>query len=158
MTNVVGALDQDISSQEKVDIDFGGAVELGLVLKEDSLDTTWEVDLSGMSLPVARAACRYVARRALNEVKSRNQIVNELVFITGCKSPYQELLNKRKQKSNDDISESSSFEATGRIRDYIQGSLRNDFHPPLLTSVPERDVGTVVVRKESMQQWINSQS
>ena len=155
---MAGALDQDISFKEKMDTVFDDAVKRGLVLKEDSLDTTWEVDLSGMSLAVARAACRFVVKRAYDEVKSGNDVANELVFITGCKSPYQDLMDKRRQKREDDTSQLAfNDEARGGIREYIQESLRKDFVPPLLTSVPEHQLGTVIISKECIQRWIESQ-
>ena len=53
-------------NRERADEVFSEAVGRGLILtvsRRDSLDTSREVDLSSMSFPVARAACRYIFRR-----------------------------------------------------------------------------------------------
>ena len=63
----------------KVDRVFAEAVKLGIVLrKEASLVDCWAFDLSGMSFPVARAACRYI----LTLIKKRESL-KDLTFITG---------------------------------------------------------------------------
>ena len=39
------------ANRERVDEVFAEAVDRGLILRKDSLDTSWEVDLSCMSFP-----------------------------------------------------------------------------------------------------------
>jgi hypothetical protein len=64
---------------DMVDDVFEEAVRRGIVLRSDSMDTCSEFDLSGMSLPVARAAVRFVLKR----LASPPAMPNSLSFITG---------------------------------------------------------------------------
>ena len=161
LTNVIGALDRESVSQERMDEVFSDAVKRSLVLKEDSLDTTWEVDLSGMSLSVARAACRFVIKRAYERVRNDGEKIQELIFITGCKTHYTGLLEKQRRRSleEDDLYayDFEPNESRGGIREYIQNSLRNDFTPPLLTRVPQNSLGSIIISKECVQRWIQEQ-
>ena len=74
LTDVLATLDRaeekkkrrlDENGEDLIGGVFSEAVGLGIVLGADSMDTTWEIDLSGMSIPVARAAVRHVLRRNL---------------------------------------------------------------------------------------------
>eukprot|EP00584_Thalassiosira_punctigera_P023090 CAMPEP_0172555006 /NCGR_PEP_ID=MMETSP1067-20121228/57533_1 /TAXON_ID=265564 ORGANISM="Thalassiosira punctigera, Strain Tpunct2005C2" /NCGR_SAMPLE_ID=MMETSP1067 /ASSEMBLY_ACC=CAM_ASM_000444 /LENGTH=669 /DNA_ID=CAMNT_0013343497 /DNA_START=154 /DNA_END=2163 /DNA_ORIENTATION=- len=83
LTEVVATLDSapGKASRERVDRVFAEAVARGLILRKDSLDTSWEVDLSHMSFPVARAACRFIFRQI---VESEDEAVKDLSLITGA--------------------------------------------------------------------------
>jgi pentatricopeptide repeat protein len=136
VTEVVGALTRE-QSNEKIDTVFDEAVQLGIVLRSDSFDTNWEVDLTKMSLSVARAACRFVLKRAAVTCQ-QGRDVEELVFITGV-------------GRNMNITQTS-------LRDFVKDILLTEFEPPLASSVPRLASGTVVVDKETMSAWIRSQS
>ena len=121
---------------DKVDIIFSEAVRLKLVLR--SLQTSKplkEIDLSGMSFPVARAACRYIFHRSLSS-KGAEQ-TDELVFITGVGA------------SHDDGSSS--------LRDFVQEILLSDFNPPIASFVPEQERSTVRVKTHVMKSWFRQQ-
>mmetsp|Transcript_57557 Transcript_57557/g.140572 ORF Transcript_57557/g.140572 Transcript_57557/m.140572 type:complete len:824 (-) Transcript_57557:259-2730(-) len=137
---------------------FSDAVRRGTVLSNDSLDDEYEVDLSGMSLPVARAACRYVMRRLLpssDSIDSTTQSGREMTFITGVGIAHHSFnMTTRRQKKNPSTDSSSDnsdgeslFEKNPEtsLQDYFCGILQTDFDPPLSSSIPERAAGTVAV-------------
>jgi hypothetical protein len=124
---------------------FAEAVRWGIVLSNDSLDDEFEVDLSGMSLPVARAACRFVMRRLLS---SDNTVTvgQEMNFITGVGKSHHH------QNDHPGLNASTEFESLfdknpeTSLQSYCCGILQTDFDPPLDHSIPERAPGTVAVK------------
>ena len=102
---------------------FREAVDRGIVLGRDynDLDQQWEIDLSGLPFPIARAATRYLLQNIVHkhqQMEARNQSNNadkedddietghlqDMVFITGIGKAQQ----KRKEESSSSISSSSS--------------------------------------------------
>ena len=119
-----------------VDDVFEEAVRRGIVLRSDSMDTCSEFDLSGMSLPVARAAVRFVLKR----LASSPAMPNSLSFITGV------------GRSGRSVGGGSTA-----LREYVQEILLQDFHPGLLSSVPKLAQGTVVVSPDALANWKSKQ-
>lgn len=151
---------------DRMDEVFSDAVRSGIVLSNDSLDEEFEFDLSGMSLPVARAACRFVISRLLSS--NSNSPGQELTFITGVGIAHQHpnkissrstrgplslssssSTKTQKSTTTDSATESDSiFEKNPEtsLQDYCCGILVTDFVPPLSYSIPDRAPGTVAVK------------
>lgn len=132
-----GKDDQEHSG--KVDEVFAEAVRRGIILREDAMDTCWEYDLSGMSLPVARAAVRFLMKRLATTYGSITDLKG-LTFITGV------------GRSGKNVGY-----GTTSLRDYVQDILLKEFHPGLSSTVPKLAQGTVEVAKETMANWIRHQ-
>lgn len=145
LTEVIATLDSAAgkvkgvkANRERVDEVFAEAVDRGLILRKDSLDTSWEVDLSCMSFPIARAACRYIFRQitdrslasADNYDDDGDGAVKDLNLITGAHS---------------------------RMREYVRGVLRDELRPAVYCIVPKMEQGTLLVKKQMMQNYINGQ-
>lgn len=129
-TNAIGALaaDDTATGQTQADRVFREAVERGIFLHNNRLDSLWDVDLSGMTLPVARAATRYILWQTASQIQAGKR-VQDLTLITGV--------------------------GVGRdrgtsLREYVKEVLELDFNPPLTSTIPKRAQGTVVVDKESL--------
>jgi hypothetical protein len=140
----------------EVDQVFREAVKRGIILKGNNLDSQWETDLSGMSIPVAHAACRHVLSRCL-ECKAED--IQDVTFITGVGRAQQ----RRKETDdtpNPTFSKSarlSGKDPTTSLRDYVQEVLELDFSPALRSLVPRFAQGTVAVDKASIIQWSKNQ-
>jgi len=85
LTEVIATLDKAPGkvNRERMDEIFYEAVTRGMILRQDSLDTSFEVDLSNMSLPVARAACRFIFRWIAYRSSSEDGEMEDLSLITG---------------------------------------------------------------------------
>lgn len=140
ITNAIAAMSSDTDTKEdrdRVDEIFSEAVGRGIILRShDTLDSTWEFDLSGMSLHVARAACRYILLRIARSHKDGEGVEN-LTLITGT---------GRGQKDEKHTS----------LQEYVRQVLERDFDPPLHSLVPMRAVGTVEIDKDSILAWAES--
>jgi pentatricopeptide repeat protein len=134
----------------EVDEVFREAVQRGIVLRGNQLDSQWETDLSGMSFPVARAACRYILRQCLEE-DSKN--LQDVTFITGVGRAQQK--PKGFHTSKQDVPSQKDVKIS--LREYVQDVLRNEFQPSVKSFVPERAQGTVQANKGSLVQWMNEQ-
>jgi len=133
LTTVIGSLDKDseaTGSKAKMDSVFADAVEMQIILPSDSMDTKWEIDLSGMSLPVARAACRFIVKQ-LDTADPQ-----DLNLITGIGRHH----------------ENPKYSSTA-LREHVKEVLQSDFNPPLLSALAERAPGVVLVEKASIQNW-----
>ena len=133
LTTVIGSLEKDIEgkgSKAKIDSVFADAVEMQIILPSDSMDTKWEIDLSGMSLPVARAACRFIVKR-LDTTDPQ-----DLNLITGIGRHH----------------ENPKYASTA-LREHVKEVLLSDFDLPLLSVLAERAQGVVVVEKASIKNW-----
>ncbi|KAL7448132.1 hypothetical protein ACHAWC_000380, partial [Mediolabrus comicus] len=84
LTEVIATLDRGIGkiNRDRADKVFTEAVSRGIILKKDSLDSSWEVDLSRMSFPVARAACRFIFRRIVTSARSGDDDIKDFSLIT----------------------------------------------------------------------------
>lgn len=137
LTEVITTLDRSPgntkSNKQLVDSVFSEAVNRGLILRRDSLDTSWEMDLSGMSFPVARAACRFIFRRLVSRrkdaTKEENVEMHDLSLITGA----------------------------GRMREYIREVLRDELVPSVYCVVPKLEQGTLVVKRQVLVNYIDGQ-
>lgn len=122
---------------DMVDDVFEEAVRRKIVLRSDSMDTCSEFDLSGMSLPVARAALRYLLKRAASSpAESKN-----LCFITGV------------GRSGRSVGGGSTA-----LREYVQELLLHDFEPGIHSTVPKLAQGTVEVSPEALANWKNNRN
>jgi pentatricopeptide repeat protein len=132
---------------------FGQAVQRGIVLRGNSLDGQWEVDLSGMPFPVARAACRYLLKQI--QLYKSVEDLQDMVFITGVGMAQQ-----RRRESTSTAKSSSVLEKdpTTSLRDYVQGILRSDLKPSLESTIPDRAKGTVMIGKGTLTRWLEVQS
>ena len=146
----------------QVDEVFREAVERGIILRGNDLDSQWETDLSGMSFPVARAACRYVVYQCLSLPQ---EDIQDVTFITGVGRAKQ---RRKGVETHQQASSSASSLTTKRsalsdkdpttsLRDYVQQLFRIDFDPALRSSIPKWAQGTVVVEKDSVLQWVQQQ-
>ena len=158
LTNVIASLERakDDDNLNKMDSVFDDAVERQIIFSEDSMDTLWEIDLSGMSLPVARAACRHIMNKRLFQ-HSLEQC-EDLMLITG--------VGKHQQKQaplNDDDSNVlnrvnfANKQSRTALREYVRQVLREDFEPPIYSVIPKGAAGTVQVNKDVIEQWMISQ-
>jgi pentatricopeptide repeat protein len=147
VTNVLGAISAHASVEQldRVDKIFAGAVERGIVLS-DRLDSANEFDLSGMSLPVARAACRYV----LNRLKSQgHHDLLSLTLITGVGKGTRRL--GMTDVIADGLDENKGWTS---LREHVQKILLTDFSPPIQSTVPRLAQGTVVIERETLLNWL----
>eukprot|EP00977_Amphora_coffeiformis_P012222 scaffold3023_cov175-Amphora_coffeaeformis.AAC.13 len=137
VTDAIGALSADDSLQGRSNVDrvLKEAVERGILLRSNRLDSFWEVDLSGMSLPVARAATRYILGQIATLLAEEDQM-QDLTLITG--------VGVGKERSTS-------------LREYIQEILKTDFDPPMESSIPPRAQGTVLVEKSAIAPWLARQ-
>ena len=103
LTSVVASLEraEEEEQLEMIDQVFADAVERQIVLRSDSIDTGWEIDLSGMSFPVARAACRFILDRLKNNSKNGEEY-EDLSFITGTGERYHPGKSPGQQISEED--------------------------------------------------------
>jgi hypothetical protein len=139
----------------EVDQVFREAVQRGIVLSSNGLDSQFETDLTGMSFPVARATIRYNLKQCLEEDLENLQ---EITFITGVGWSHKLRGNNRSSKaSSSKPSSLSDKDPRTTLRDYVQGILQNDFKPPLESVVPQRAQGTVEVSKLSLIKWLKGQ-
>lgn len=129
LTEVIGTLDRATGkiNRDRADKVFSDAVGLGIILREDSLDSSWEFDLSGMSFPVARAACRFIFRRLVEEMDGKEQTVRDLSLITGA----------------------------SRMREYVREVLRDELKPAIYCVVPKSEQGTLVVKEKVVRNYID---
>jgi len=149
VTDAIAALSSDSDTKEgreKIDRIFSEAVDYGIILSSDTLDSLWEVDLSGMSLPVARAACRFILRRVAASYNSGGD-VQDLIFITGVGKGHF------RQPSDEGIS-NTAINHTSSLREFVQGIVQTDF-PPLISEVR---AGTVQIDKNSIKAWAKGAS
>ena len=148
LTNVIACLEraEGKTNLERMDEVFEDAVERQIILSDDSMDTTWEIDLSGMSLPVARAACRFIMKRLLRTTAVDSD-TKDLMLITG--------VGKQQQYHASDGDESGSSRTA--LREYVRQILREDFEPALYSTIPSNAAGTVQVNKSNLDQWMETQ-
>jgi len=161
----------------KMDEVFRQAVEReGIVLQSnDSLDSMWEVDLSGLPFPIARAACRYLLQTVSNEYQknSTDVVLEDMVFITGIGVAHPKVKEETKSSSmhrtttttatthppfSSTIATTNNVldrkDRTTSLRDFMQGILEKDFDPPIKSSVPPRAQGTVVIEEKILASWL----
>lgn len=140
--SAIGAMSagvDDAIHRQRIDLVFSQAVERGIVLRKDTtLDSIWEFDLSGMTLPVARAAVRFLLLRILRTSVKYTE-VEVLHLITGVG------VNK--------VSECGQTS----LREYVQEILWSDFDPGIPSTIPKRAQGTVEVSVDSILAWMKRQ-
>ena len=128
LTEVIQSLDGAMGkdNRQKVDKVFAEAVARGLILRNDSLDTSWEFDLSNMSLPVARAACRFIFQQITESYVEDEADVKDLALITGA----------------------------SRMREYIREVLQDELKPPIYCIVPKLEQGTLQVKEKVIRNYL----
>jgi len=150
VTNVIASLarSDDEVMMKSVDDVFEEAVKREIILGKDTLDSEYDIDLHGMTFPVARAAVRYVLKRIKNS-NSEGKEFEDISFITGTgrtETPRAGVDSFATQLANDD----EERQVTS-LRDYVQEILRTDFEPPIKSTVPKLGQGTVVVDKNTLK-------
>ena len=137
LTEVIATLDNASGkvNRERVDEVFTEAVNRGLILRKDSLDTYWEFDLSNMSQPIARAACRYI----FNQIAQRH--------------PTSDTTDEEEE----DVKDLSLITGASRMREHVRGILRDELKPSIYCVVPKLEQGTLLVKKKMVQNYINDQ-
>jgi hypothetical protein len=148
LTDLLGTLCPE-NDRERVDKVFEEAVKRGIVLRSE-LDSNWEIDLSGMSLPVARAACRFLMNRIIN-ASAEHTPLEDMSLITG--------VGNRDNKQTQPSSPGSSLKRDSEIslRDYVRDVLQADFQPPISSFIPKRAPGTVQIDKSQLIRWLEHQ-
>jgi hypothetical protein len=149
---------------DQVDVVFAEAVKRGIVLH--GLDVQWETDFSGMSFPVARAACRYIIQQAREVAETSKDDLRDVIMITGVGRAHQTLVQRKQigsdaSSSNGEPIKESKPDAPTRstsLRDYVQEILREDFKPPIESDIPKLAQGTVEVSKRSLMSWTEKQA
>lgn len=133
LTEVIATLDNapGKANREKVDAVFAEAVKRGLILRKDSLDTSWEVDLSSMSFPVARAAVRYI---------------------------FGQLVMKFAQDEGGEVKDLSLITGASRMREYVREVVRDELKPSVYCVVPEMERGTLVVKEKMVRNYLSGQA
>ena len=150
LTDAIGAMSSSSKPQDlkRVDRVFAQAVERGIVLSRDSLDSRHDIDLSGMSLPVARFAVRYIFNRlVLNQEESE---LVDLTLITGVGAAKGAARRSPSRAENVERSLTS-------LREFVQDVLATDFSPSLKSVVPKLAQGTVVVEQDVLKDWARQQ-
>jgi len=168
ITQVINCLDrfEGLMTVERIDEVFEEAAGRGVILSSNSLDTFWEIDLSGMTLPVARAACRHILNRVRNAV-NKGEKCEDLILITGvgrAQYPLRTLESIEKKGSfhnqvdyNDNTTDSGSITnslGVSALREFVQRVLIDDFKPPIYSSIPSKTSGMVRVKKDMLEKWI----
>jgi hypothetical protein len=165
LTSVVSSLEKgnSASNKEKVDLVFAEAVLREIILPSDSMDTIWEIDLSGMSFPVARAACRYIIHRILKAVEEGDSC-QDLHLITGVGKHHNLVeadTNFLLEENGDNRRRPQiSMKAAGTtaLREFVREILREEFQPSIYSFVAESTAGTVTAKKEVLNDWIKAQN
>ena len=169
LTDVIATFERSegIKNRERMDEVFDEAVELGISLPKDSLDSLWEVDLSGMSIPVAHAACRHIVQRARRAVESGESPCEDLMFITGVGvAQHEQPARKAQAQGREDSSQKDGDSqpppwqrrrGNTALREYVRQVLRDDFDPPLYSTLPQFAEGTVHVSAAVFQKWLDGQ-
>jgi len=140
LTEVIATLDNASGkvNRERVDEVFIEAVNRGLILRKDSLDTNWEFDLSNMSQPIARAACRYIFSQ-IAQWHTASDITDE------------------EEEDDDDVKDLSLITGASRMREHVRCILRDELKPSIYCVVPKLEQGTLLVKKKMVQNYINEQ-
>ena len=148
LTSVIACLEraEGVDNLDKMDLVFEDAVERQIILNDDSMDTMWEIDLSGFSLAVARAACRYILNNRLL-LHTEDQQYEDLMLITGV----------GKYQQNEVSVDDGTKQSRTALREYVRQVLREDFDPPLYSIIPSYAKGTIQVNKDVIKQWIQNQ-
>jgi len=164
VTEAIGAMSSSSSFSEaniqKIDQIFAEAVRRGILLQStDSLKSANDFDLSGMTLPVARAACRYIVHRYVT-----SHIETELTDLTlitgigigkGAKPMEDSTIATTTDESFlitlEDIRDDDASSRTS-LREYVQEILSKDFDPPLTFTTPRSAQGTVVIERDALVQ------
>lgn len=139
----------------RVDEIFADAVTRGIFFS-GFLDSTSEVDLSGLSFPVARAACRYTINRTLQRVEDSEKVL-DLQFITGVGAAASKE-SRQRRSSPQGGKDFGKGKKSLSLRDYIQEVLLEDFSPPIQSFVPKRAQGTIEIDRSVLQDWIKSRN
>jgi pentatricopeptide repeat protein len=150
VTDAIGALSSasdTVEDRYRVDKVFAEAVRRNIVLRSDTLDSKWEIDLSGMSFPVARAACRYVITSISKSTSNRE--FEDLTFITGVG------VGKSFYKGSNGVPDLPTQQTS--LQKYVQQILISDFHPEIESYVPSLAKGTICIGSESICKWAERQ-
>lgn len=142
------------SNMNMVDQVFAEAVQRGIVLGKDKiLDSHYEIDLSGMAFPVARASVRFIFNR-IKDNYLRGGVIEDVILITGIGAQFL----RTSTASQPEPLSPDQCETTQSLRDYTQDVLNNDFEPRIKSSVPQLGQGTVLIAKDDVLDWVRSQT
>lgn len=132
-----------------VDQIFAEAVKRGIVLG-GLLDSHYEVDLSGMTFPVARAAVRFIFKR-IKDNSERGEKVEGVVLITGIGSQFM-------RPASQEAPSMERPDAGLSLREYVQDVLSEDFDPPIKSFVPSLGQGTIEVAAKDVAGWAGAKT
>jgi hypothetical protein len=130
-------------------------VNRGILLREDFLESTWKVDLHGLSLPVSRAACRYIFQQVLDATRA-GKTVHDLTLSTGIGAGKGLLARSRRHSYPKDDGDDVIPSPTS-LRQYIQDDVLMNFAPSIESCIPPDAQGTVLIKKEALASWIKHQ-
>jgi len=153
VTDVIAALtrsNEDVYNDE-IDSVFNSAFKNGLVLRNDNLDSHFEVDLSTMSFPVARAACRFIFNRIKEHTKTGGG-AEEVSLITGIGVSHLMRFGGESALSNHTLLHNDN--KCPALREFVRECLVKDFNPPIASNIPQRAQGIVHISKESLEEWL----
>ena len=154
VTDCIATLSQADYLNE-VDQVFREAVQRGIVLRGNSLDSQWETDLTGMSFPVARGAIRYILSGCLDE---NPENLKDITFITGIGKSHRLRGNiPNSPKSSKSVNSSNNKDPRTSLRDYVREILESDFEPPMESLIPQWAPGTVEVKRSTLIKWLKQQ-
>ena len=105
----------------------------------------WEVDVSGLTISVARAAVRYTLRRIV-EGKHPEQQLRRPRLHHGSRStrpPRERVVEQSRLPQVRAVERAQANE--GALREHLLGYLRDDFEPALSPSIPAQMPGTILV-------------
>ncbi|KAL7553260.1 hypothetical protein ACHAWF_016515, partial [Thalassiosira exigua] len=131
LTEVAATLDSAMGkvNRERADKVFEDAVARGLILRKDSLDTSWEVDLSSMSYPVARTACRYI---------------------------FRQIVERYDDSDDDNLKDLSLITGASRMRECVREVLRDELKPAIYCVVPKLEQGTLQVKEKVLRNYVQA--
>jgi hypothetical protein len=138
----------DLSNRLRIDQVFTEAVQYGVVFQNESPTRwTWQYDLTSMSFPVARAACRYILQQLPSQLLPDLQ---DLVLVTGSGGGGSS--THRWSSGGGTENRSMLF-----LREYVQGILENDFDPGLVSNIANSTPGSVEIQANTLRLWIEQQ-
>ena len=170
-------LEKDIDVDEVVDQIYSDSLELmrtgtglpTLVVSDQDIQhasPSWEFDMSGLSLPVSRAACRHLFLKSILEASMPNQqpdrkkmkklqnsfIFRNLILRTGVGS------NKQHELSQDTAGERNHrMHPSTSLREYVQTILSTEFNPPIESHIPTYAPATIHISSDMIQYWVQRQ-
>jgi hypothetical protein len=143
----------DKSNRLRIDQVFAEAVQYGAVFQNESQSRwTWQYDLTSMSFPVARAACRYILQQLPSRLLPDLQ---DLVLVTGSGGGGSSSSSTHRWASGGGTTQ--HHRSMLFLREYVQEILENDFDPGLVSNIANSTPGSVEIQANTLRLWIEQQ-